>query len=127
MVQGGVRKRIVAVDDDEDYIYIIKTVLEREGYEVEGLTCGRECLRRVRELKPDLLILDVIMPDMDGWEVCRKIKESPSTSSIPVLILSIRSDGRDVERSLKYARADSHLAKPIEFKELTRTVKELLT
>jgi CheY-like chemotaxis protein len=127
MVQGGARKRIVAVDDDEDYIYIIKTVLEREGYEVEGLTCGRECLRRLEESKPDLLILDVIMPDIYGWEVCRKIKESPSTSSIPVLILSVRSGRKDVERSLKYARADSHLAKPIEFRKLVRTVRELLT
>lgn len=115
----------MAVDDDEDFLYIVKKILEREGYCVETVTNGWECLRRIEKSRPDLLILDVVMPGLDGLETCKRVKEDPDTCSIPVLILSIRREREDVERSIEYAGADSHLAKPVEIQELVRKVREL--
>jgi len=119
-------KRIMIVDDDPDIIYILKTLLRREGYYVIEAYSGEECLYKVEETSPDLILLDIMMPGIDGWEVCRRIKENRITSSILVSILSIRREGEDIEKSFKYSHADGHLKKPIDMEELLSTVKTLL-
>lgn len=118
--------KIMVVDDEPDAIFILKTLLSREGYEVIAAQDGEECLQKLGEVKPDLILLDVMMPDIDGWEVSKRVKENQSTSSIIVLILSVRGSEEDKKRSFEYAHADGHLTKPIDSKEIISTVKAFL-
>jgi CheY-like chemotaxis protein len=115
----------MVVDDEPDWVYIVKNILQREGLEVLTAQSGEECLERLRDERPDLILMDVMMPGMDGWETCRELKKL--TPSTPVLILSIRRDPEDIERSLKYAHADAHLCKPIDIKKLISEVKSYLS
>ncbi len=120
------KKKIMVVDDNEDLIYMLRLVLEKDGYSVLGATSGEECLRRIVTDRPDLVLLDIMMPGMDGWEVCKEIKDRRDYPSIPVSILSVLKDSEDIMRSLHYAGADAHLSKPVDFDELRRTVTTLL-
>lgn len=115
--------KILIVDDDPDIHFILKTALKKEGYDIVELSSGNECLMRIEEIKPDLVLLDIEMPDISGWEVCKRIKESKL--SVPVSMLSIRRSKESIEKSLDYAHADKHLTKPINIKEVIRTVKDL--
>lgn len=112
------------VDDDPDWIFILKTILTKEGYEVIGVNSGKECLNKIKEVKPNVVLLDIMMPDINGWEVCRRIKEDRDTGYIPVSMLSIRDAEEDKKRSIECG-ADGYLGKPIKFEEVIRTVREL--
>lgn len=117
--------KVMVVDDDPDVLLVLKRVLGRKGYNVVGACSGKECLERVKDDRPDIIFLDVMMPGMDGWEVCREIKDNPSTSSIPVSMLTVMNDAEDITKSLS-AGADQHLGKPINFKEVLNSVEDLL-
>jgi two-component system KDP operon response regulator KdpE len=112
--------KIMVVDDDPDIVYIIRSRLIREGYEVVEASSGEEALEKVKEVLPNIVLLDVMMPGMDGWETCRRIK---SIAPIPIIIISVRSLPEDIKKSLEYARADSHIPKPIDFKLLISEIR----
>ena len=84
------KARILCVDDDRPTVTIIAAILKKEGYEVEIALNGNEGLKKARESKPDLLILDIMMPGTDGYEVCRRLKADPETSRIGVLMLTAK-------------------------------------
>jgi CheY-like chemotaxis protein len=115
--------KILIVDDDPDLIFILGHVLNSAGYEVISAENGRECLEKVDKEKPDIVILDIMMFDMDGWEVCRKIKEV--YPDIPVAMCSILSGSHYIEKSLTYAGADEHITKPLSFNKVLETVRSL--
>jgi|Deesub1362A_J573_1020465.scaffolds.fasta_scaffold00151_52 CheY-like chemotaxis protein len=117
--------RIMVVDDDSDVIYVHKLILSRAGFEVVGVESCEECLEKLDEISPDLVVMDIMMPGMDGWEACRKIKERNSHSP-PVVMVSVRRDEEDIRKSLEYARADAHLPKPLNKDELVNTIRQLL-
>ena len=79
----------MVVDDEPDIHYILKTALEREGYDVVEMLSGIECLQNIDKIKPDLVLMDIMMPDMDGWEVCKQIKETKK--GIPVSMLTVKN------------------------------------
>lgn len=118
-------KAILVVDDEEDVIYIVKTVLSRHGYKIIEAKNGREALEKVRKEKVDAVILDIMMPDINGWEICREIKENEKTKDLPVIMLSVLRDFADKRKSLEYAKADYHLTKPIEFEMLLNLIGRL--
>lgn len=118
-------KAILVVDDEEDVIYIVKTVLMKKGYKVIEAKNGREALEKVKKEKVDAVILDIMMPDINGWEVCRKIKEDEETKDLPVVMLSVLRDFVDRKKSIEYAKADYHLTKPIEFEMLLNLIGKL--
>ena len=118
--------RIMVVDDDPDHVFVLKIALRKEGYDVAEAYSGKECLSKIAKVKPDLVIVDIMMPDMDDWEVCKKIKENPLTSLIPVSMLSVRKEEEDIRKSFEYAHADEHMCKPIELGKLVSTVAGLL-
>ncbi len=118
--------KIMLVDDDESIRFMLRIVLEREGYNVVEAESGEECLERIDALRPDLILLDITMAGIDGWEVCRQIKNRTPAASIPVSMLSARQSKEDIKRSLEYAHADAHIRKPINKKELLDTIKILL-
>lgn len=116
----------MVVDDEPDIRYLVRKMLEREGYEIIEAKDGGECLEKLKKERPDLILLDVMMPGMFGWEVSRKIKENEATRSIPVAMLTVRSSEEDKVKSLEESLADWHISKPVDSKKLIETVKWLL-
>lgn len=117
-------KTILIVDDDETQIKIVRPVLVKAGYSVLTSTSGEEALRILDSHKPDLVLLDVIMPGLKGREVCKRIKQNPSTQHIPVIFLTAKDSQDDVEAELA-AGAHSHMTKPVQPKVLLATVEKI--
>jgi len=118
--------KIMLVDDEPDVIYLVKKILEKKGYEVVEIYSGKECLERVEEEKPDLILLDIMMPGIDGWEVARTLKSKPETKGIPIVMLTVRVSEESVEKSFKYAHADAHIGKPINTEKMVNTIRWVL-
>ncbi|MBU2560329.1 response regulator [archaeon] len=117
--------KIVCVDDDPDIIYVLEHILSRYGCEVIGVTDPKQCLEIVKREMPDLIFLDVMMPDVSGWELCKQIKKDPETSGIFVSMLTVRREAEDVKMSLEEAKANRHLKKPINLTEINNVIGEL--
>jgi len=119
-------KRILLVDDEPDIRSLYKRIIEREGYKVSTAASGSEALKTLEELSPDLIVLDIMMPGMDGWEVARRIRGDKRFSKVPIIMLTVKSEIEDKMRSIDVAGADRHLSKPVEVSELMGTIKALL-
>jgi DNA-binding response OmpR family regulator len=100
--------------------------LGRRGIEVTGANGGREGLRMVREKHPDLVLLDLMMPDMDGWEVYQQMKADEATRSIPVIVVTAKAQNIDKVLGLHIARVDDYIAKPFSPQELLASVEKIL-
>jgi len=118
-------KKILIVDDDPNIRKILARFLSAEDYEVDTASDGFGAGARAMDFKPDLLVLDLVMPGMDGFEVCRRIKKNPRTSHIKVLAITGYDDGENRARIMK-AGADGYMAKPIEMESLLKEVEGLL-
>ncbi len=105
------KKTIMVVDDNADIVTVIKTILEDKGYALQVAYSGQEAFNLLGEQKPDLIILDVMMPQMDGLEVLTRLKGNPVTASIPVIFLTERADDDDVIGGYKLG-ADFYIPKP---------------
>jgi twitching motility two-component system response regulator PilG len=118
-------ERILIADDDPDALEILATVLRYAGYAVTGVSDGVQALQKVRDEKPALAILDIMMPLMDGYQVCEQIKQDPGTRHIPVIMLTARDVGEDVELALQ-KKADGYIAKPYDHNYLVQKVRHFL-
>ena len=118
-------KVILIVDDDARNRKVLEALLVPEGYSVQMATNGAECLEKVAETKPDLVLLDVVMPEMDGIEACRRLRENPETFDIPVVFTTALAD-LDSRIRGKEAGADDFLTKPIDATELMARTRNLL-
>jgi len=119
------RKRILVVDDEIYMLHILEFSLGMEGMEVITASSGQEALQRVAEERPDLIVLDVLMPEMDGHEVCRQLKDQPRTRSIPIIFLSARDGRADREAGLRLG-AEAYITKPFSPQSLIDTIGEVL-
>ncbi|HHQ47926.1 MAG TPA: response regulator transcription factor [Acidobacteria bacterium] len=117
--------RVFVVDDEPDVVELLQTVLEIEGYEVETATDGRAALARLLADPPDLLILDLMMPDLDGMELLKLLRLDPAAAGVPVLILSARTGQHDQIATLQLG-ANAYICKPFSTKELVVQVRQLL-
>jgi two-component system, cell cycle response regulator len=117
--------RILVVDDNRDNIEIMATRLRFRGYEVEEALHGEEALRKVRETDPDLILLDVMLPDIDGYEISRRLKGDDTLPYIPIILVTARDSTEDKVTGLD-AGADDYLTKPINFPELEARVRSML-
>jgi DNA-binding response OmpR family regulator len=115
-------KTIMVVDDDPNALDIVRTFLESKGYIVATARDGQEALGQMESLRPALVLLDVMMPGMDGWEVARIIKNHPQHGSTRVVMLTARSDFSDKHEGLR-AGADDYIVKPIQLRELGERVE----
>jgi len=114
--------KILVVDDEPHIIELTKLYLEREGYQVEGVGTGQDALSRLNSFNPDLIILDLMLPDIDGFEVCRQIR---AKSDVPILMLTARKEDIDKIVGLELG-ADDYSTKPFNPRELVARVKAIL-
>ena len=110
-------KRILFIEDEPDIVMLMQTRLKSQGYEFLSAFDGEEGLKMVQEEKPDLILLDVVMPKIDGLTVCRRLKADPQTKHIPIIIVSA-SGGKDLPERCLAAGADDVVIKPFEAQEL---------
>lgn len=117
--------RILVVDDEIYIVHILDFSLGMEGYEVLTALDGEQALERLKNDKPDLIVLDIMMPKVDGYEVCRTIKSSPETQHIPVILLSAK--GRNVDQKMGFdVGADDYITKPFSPRKLVERINALL-
>lgn len=117
--------KILVVEDSLTHREHLKQLLEASGATVLMAPDGINALEQLETLRPDMVLLDIVMPHMNGYEVCRKIKASPDTHSVPVIICSAKSEDFDKYWGMKQG-ADAYISKPFQPKELLHTVKTLL-
>ena len=117
-------KKILAVDDERHIVRLVEVNLQRAGYEVVTAYDGREALEKVKAENPDLVVLDVMMPYMDGFEVLKNLKADPSTAEIPVIMLTAKAQDADVFRGWQ-SGVDCYLTKPFNPMELLTFVKRI--
>jgi EAL domain-containing protein (putative c-di-GMP-specific phosphodiesterase class I)/DNA-binding response OmpR family regulator len=118
-------ERILIVDDDEDILLIVQTILANAGYSVLVARNGREGVDLALETKPDLILLDVMMPELSGWEVCTTLKNAPETRQTPIAMMTVKSEIRDLITGMQVG-ADDYLTKPFTRQKLLQTVRHLL-
>ncbi|MEZ0396906.1 MAG: response regulator [Anaerolineales bacterium] len=119
-------KRILCIEDETEMIDLIRLILGRRGYEVLGANGGREGIEMVRSEKPDLVLLDLMMPDMDGWEVYQQMKTDESTRDIPVIVVTAKAQSIDRVLGLHIAKVDDYIAKPFNPQELLASIETVL-
>lgn len=119
-------KCILCVEDEPEMIDLIRLILGRRGFEVKGATSGVEGLKIIREEKPDLILLDLMMPDMDGWEVYQQIKADEKTRGIPVIVVTAKAQSIDKVLGLHIAKVDDYIAKPFSPQDLLNSVEKVL-
>jgi DNA-binding response OmpR family regulator len=122
---NGVKLRIVVADDEVDVRELVAYRLSRSGYEVVEASDGEQALRLALENPPDLAVLDVMMPKLDGYELTRRLRAEPSTQRVPVILLTARAQEADVSQGFE-AGADDYLRKPFNPDELLARVRAVL-
>ena len=118
-------KRILCIEDDPEMIDLIRLILGRRGFEVLGAAGGTAGIKVVREQLPDLVLLDLMMPDMDGWEVYQQMKANESTRNIPVIVVTAKAQNIDKVLGLHIAKVDDYISKPFSPQELMNSVEKI--
>jgi two-component system alkaline phosphatase synthesis response regulator PhoP len=116
---------ILVVDDEEDLLELVRYNLSRDGYRVTGVGTGEDALKSVRRQPPDLIVLDLMLPAVDGLEVCRRLKGDSKTRDVPIIMLTAKSEESDMVAGLERG-ADDYIAKPFSPRVLSARVKALL-
>ena len=117
MVTATAQKTILIVDDHEATTQMLRLALETDGYRVETARSGIKLLKTVREMRPDLILMDVMMPFVDGFDLTRAVRETPEGRTLPIFIISARTENADIERGYE-AGATEYFEKPIELRSL---------
>ncbi len=119
------KKKILIVEDEESLLKLESILLISKGFEVKGAQNGRAALEAVAEDKPDLVLLDIMLPEIDGFEVCRQLKSDPATRHIPVIMLTAKKSREDMVRSEKVG-ADWYITKPFKSAMVIETIQRFL-
>ena len=121
------KKRILCIEDEPEMIDLTRIVLEREGYAVLGAIGGSRGLEMIKEEKPDLVLLDLMMPDIGGWEVYRQIKADRELAKIPIIVVTAKAQSIDKVLGLQVAKVDDYITKPFGPKELLASIDRVLS
>jgi twitching motility two-component system response regulator PilG len=125
MGMGMGNNRILIVEDEESLLKLESILLSAKGYIVTGVMDGRSALKEISVNKPDLIVLDIMLPGMDGYEVCKLIKKNPETADIPVVILTARKSSQDYDRGREVC-ADAFITKPFKSALVIEAIEGLL-
>ena len=118
-------RRILCIEDEPEMIDLIRLILGRKGFDVSGASGGQDGIFKVRKEKPDLVLLDLMMPFMDGWEVYQQMKADEATKNIPVIVVTAKAQSIDKVLGLHIAKVDDYIAKPFSPKELIDSVERV--
>lgn len=119
-------QKIIYVEDDPEMVALVTLILNRKGYGVRGVYNGLEGLELIRQEIPDLVLLDLMIPDLDGWDIYQKLKADTSTANIPVIIITAKSQPIDRVLGLHIAKVDDYLCKPFRPQELLESVERII-
>ena len=119
------KEKILVVDDEKDIIELLQYNLEKEGYRISSAYSGEKCLEKVKIELPDLILLDLMLPEIDGLDVCKFLKNNPQTSHIPIIMLTAKGEETDIILGLELG-ADDYITKPFKVRELLARVKTVL-
>lgn len=119
-------KRVVCIEDEPEMIDLVRLILGRRGFDVTGANGGLEGLEIVQREKPDLVLLDLMMPDMDGWEVYQRMKSDEALREIPVVVVTAKAQSIDKVLGLHIAKVDDYITKPFGPQELLESVEKIL-
>src|ERR1035437_2598177 len=119
-------KVILCIEDEQEMIDLMRLILSRRGFEILGANGGKEGLEIIRKNHPDLVLLDLMMPEMDGWEVYQQMKADETTKNIPVIVVTARAQSIDKVLGLHIAKVDDYIAKPFSPQELLNSVDNVL-
>ena len=120
------QKRVVCIEDEPEMIDLISLILGRKGYEVIGAHGGLAAFDVILENNPDLILLDLMMPDMDGWEVYQKVKADSELKNIPVVVVTAKAQSIDKVLGLHIAKVEDYISKPFSPQELINSVEQVL-
>ena len=118
-------KKIVYVEDELEMIDLVKLILSRKGYEVIGAEGGREGLDIIRDLVPDLVLLDLMMPDIEGWDVYQQMRADDATKHIPVIVITAKAQNIDKVLGLHIAKVNDYISKPFSPQDLVDSVEKV--
>lgn len=121
------KKTVVCIEDEPEMIDLVKLILGRKGFDLIGAMGGREGLEAVRRIKPDLVLLDLMMPDIDGWEVYQQMKADEELMDIPVIVVTAKAQSIDKVLGLHIAKVDDYVTKPFGPQELLQSVARVLS
>ncbi|MFQ5613442.1 MAG: response regulator transcription factor [Anaerolineae bacterium] len=119
------KRRVLCIEDEPEMIDLIRLILERKGFEVIGAVGGEEGLATIKREKPDLILLDLMMPDVDGWEVYRQMKADQSIADIPVIVVTAKAQSIDKVLGLHIAKVEDYVTKPFGPQELLESVEKI--
>jgi DNA-binding response OmpR family regulator len=120
-------RKVVCIEDELEMIELVKLILSRHNFQVTGAVGGQQGLDKIAEVKPDLVLLDLMMPEMDGWEVYQKMKASEEMRDIPVIVVTAKAQSIDRVLGLHIARVDDYITKPFGPQELLESVERVLS
>jgi len=119
-------KMILCIEDQQEMIDLIRLILSRHNFEIRGANSGKEGLEIIRAEHPDLVLLDLMMPEMDGWEVYQQMKADEATRDIPVIVVTAKAQSIDKVLGMHIAKVDDYIAKPFSPQELLTSVDNVL-
>lgn len=119
-------KKIICIEDEPEMIELVKLILGRHNYEVHGALGGQEGLEKIAEVQPDLVLLDLMMPEMDGWQVFQTMRVDPAMSHIPVIVVTAKAQSIDKVLGLHIAKVNDYITKPFGPQELLQSIRKVL-
>lgn len=125
MAEPGKRHRVLIVEDEDNIAIALDYVLTREGYAHDRVANGADAMPRIRETRPDLVLLDVMLPEVSGYEICQQIRVDPDLSGVRILMMTARGSAMERRKGLALG-VDGFIAKPFELKELRAEVRRIL-
>jgi DNA-binding response OmpR family regulator len=115
--------KVLHVDDEVEMLILVKMILDKNKYQIENALNGAEALEKLSQYRPDLVLLDISMPEIDGWEVRRRMKDYEHLKGVPVIIITAKHSSGDALQGLHDLKADAYLTKPFNPSELLSTIK----
>lgn len=120
------KKKIMVVDDEENLVELVTAILEQEGFDVIGVNSGPECLEKLKTVKPNLILMDMMMPGMSGREATEKIRANPKTKNLKVAFLTVARFSEVGKNELKKLNVSDYITKPFDNKDLALRVKKIV-
>jgi two-component system, OmpR family, response regulator VicR len=124
-MEANAKKRIIYIEDDPEMIDLVELILNRHGFEVQGAHGGRQGLDFVHQQLPDLILLDLMMPDLDGWDVYQQLKAEDETKDVPVIVITAKTQTIDKVLGLHIAKVDDYISKPFRPQELLDSIEKV--